>query len=397
MPIQTPLTLPCGAQLSNRIIKAAMSEQLARPDHQPGRGLCQLYRRWGQGGAGALITGNVMVDPTHLESKKNVVLTHQSDLSSFSKWAASSSPTPLWMQLNHPGRQCPRYINPRPMAPSEVDAVKLFRRANAFGRPRGMTGPEIDAVIKQFGDAAALAREAGFAGVQVHGAHGYLISQFLSPMLNLRQDAWGGDLKNRSRLLREIIRCIRRQAGDDFALSVKLNSADFQLGGFSEEDSLSTLHMLEKERVDLVEISGGNYEASAMFDLTTSTSRREAYFLEFARRARAQISLPLMVTGGFRSADVMRAAITSGALDVVGMARPFANNPDVAKQLIEGHRLSAESSVKIPWLFKTATISEAMLSVAQMAVISRGYEPNGKLGPWLAVSRGLILNQLRRR
>ena len=370
-----------------------MSEQLGARGMRPGRHIRTLYSRWVAGRPGLLITGNVMVDRRFAESHRNVALEPETDLRPFCDWAevARESDVHLWVQLNHPGRQCPRHIHPHPPAPSAVDGVALMRAIKAFGTPRAMSADEIVALVERFGVVAARCREAGFTGVQLHGAHGYLASQFLSPLTNTRDDDWGGSLENRTRFLRATLAAMRNRCGADFPISVKLNSADFQRGGFDEDDSLRVLEWLHEDGIDLVEISGGNYESKAMFQLDdTSTGRREAYFLDFARRARAAVDIPLMVTGGFRSRTVMNDALADGALDVIGVARPFANDPDFADRLLSGELERAEQPTK--WLggFGTRAVSEAMLSVAQMGLISRGLDPGSRWAAAVAAARVLI-------
>ncbi|MGB5268296.1 MAG: hypothetical protein WBN30_17010, partial [Polyangiales bacterium] len=241
--LNDPLRLPCGATLPNRIAKAAMSEHLASPKQSPTRGLVRLYERWSAGGAGLLITGNVMIDRAHLEAVRNVAIAADSKIERFRDWAeaGTSHGNQLWMQLNHPGRQTPRHLNPHPAAPSAVDSVDPFRRAKAFGKPHAMDEAEIGQAIRSFASAAAFAKAAGFTGVQVHGAHGYLVSQFLSPLTNQRSDRWGGSLENRARFARTVLGEIRKAVGDEFPIAIKLNSADFQRGGFTEEESMRVL------------------------------------------------------------------------------------------------------------------------------------------------------------
>jgi 2,4-dienoyl-CoA reductase-like NADH-dependent reductase (Old Yellow Enzyme family) len=372
--LSDPLTLPCGATLPNRIAKAAMSEHLASSRQEPTRALNQLYERWSLGGTGLVITGNVMVDAQHLEAKTNVVIAGSPHLERFEAWAQAGTRggNALFMQLNHPGRQTPRHVNPTPMAPSAVPPVNLFRRASAFGQPRAMTEADIQQTIEAFARAAALAKRAGFTGVQVHGAHGYLVSQFLSPLTNRREDAWGGSLENRARFGRAVLSAIRAAVGPAFPVAIKLNSADFQRGGFTEDESIRVLHMLQADGVDLVEISGGSYESRVMLD---KVNEREAFFLDYARKARAAVDIPLMVTGGFRSRAVMEQALSSGALDVVGIARPFTHNPDLGRDLCTGRITRAEDPPSMPGLSRLGGTSEAMMSVAQMALLSKGKDP----------------------
>lgn len=376
--LDQPLTLPCGATLRNRIAKAAMSEHLATRSQQPSEGLTRLYREWSSSGAGLLITGNVMVDPSHLESPRNVAMKSNPDVEAFARWAdaGTSRGNHLWMQLNHPGRQTPANVHPQPLAPSAVGAVDLFKRAGVFAPPRAMTSNEVDEAIQSFAAAAAFAKEVGFTGVQVHGAHGYLVSQFLTPRINKRSDEWGGSsIAERARFLRAVVRAIREAVGFEFPIGLKLNSTDFQDGGFDEEESMQVLAMMQEDGVDLVEISGGSYEARAMFDGASVQRSSEAFFLDYAERARARVDIPIMVTGGFRTRAVMEEAVRSGWLDVVGMARPFTQNPRVAAELLEGAIASASDPPPILGISRLKGFGAAATSVVQMAAISRGEDP----------------------
>jgi 2,4-dienoyl-CoA reductase-like NADH-dependent reductase (Old Yellow Enzyme family) len=380
-PLARPLTLPCGATLPNRIAKAAMSEHLASKRRSPSEGLIRLYGEWSKSGAGILLTGNVMVDPTHLESGRNVAMQPKLDVDAFRRWAhaGTSAGNHLWMQLNHPGRQTPASIHPEPCAPSAGEAVDLFKRAGAFARPRAMTAAEVDACIEAFARAAALAKDTGFTGVQVHGAHGYLVNQFLTPLINKRTDHWGGpSIEERARFLRAIIRAIRDAVGPDFPIGLKLNSTDFQHGGFNEEESMRVLAMMQEDSVDLVEISGGSYEARAMFDGANAPRSNEVFFLDYAEKARALVDMPMMVTGGFRTRAIMEESIESGWLDVVGMARPFTNNTRVAQQLLDGEIDRASDPPPILGLSRLKGVGAAGMSVVQMAAIANGRDPTGR-------------------
>lgn len=324
------LTLPCGAVIKNRLGKSAMSEALATFDNRPTDALSTLYGRWAAGGIGLCVTGNVMVDRRALGEPGNVVVEDASCLAALASWAhaGTRNDTQLWMQLNHPGKQVPRALNRESVAPSAVPFRKDLEKF--FATPRELTGSEIEDIIERFGRSAAVAKQAGFTGVQIHGAHGYLVSQFLSPHHNRRTDAWGGDAQRRKLFVVRVYEAIRARVGAGFPVSIKLNSADFQRGGFTEEESLDVIDTLAAMGMDLIEISGGTYEAPAMTGLRVkeSTRLREAYFLEFAEKVRARVSSPLMVTGGFRSSRAMVEALQSGALDVAGMARPLAMDPD---------------------------------------------------------------------
>lgn len=345
--LDQPLKLPCGVQIKNRIVKAAMTEGLAGPDGCPNPDHVRLYSTWAQGGAGLLITGNVIVDDFHLERPGNVTLSKQPDpatLEAFRAWGTSGAEhgCEIWMQLSHAGRQTQKLVNPKPKSASDV---RLALPGGQFARPTPMTESEIEDVINRFASAAEVAKQTGFSGVQIHAAHGYLLSQFLSPRVNLREDQWGGTLENRCRLLREIIAAVRSRTGAGFAISVKLNSSDFQKGGFDANDARQVVRWLGEDGVDLVELSGGTYEQPKMLELEglapaeeiklrKSTREREAFFLAFAAELREEVQVPLMVTGGFRSASAMRAAVTEDGIDAIGLGRPLCGAPDSPQALL---------------------------------------------------------------
>ena len=380
------LTLKNGRIIKNRLFKAAMSEQIT-PGNKPDAAYAQLYRTWAHGGAGVLVTGNVMVDYRALGSADDVVIEDGRDLDLLKAWAAAGTAnnTVLLMQINHPGKQSPKDLSPQPVAPS---AVPLGGAAAAFfNTPRALGEDEIADIIRRFGRAAEIAEQAGFSGVQIHGAHGYLVSQFLSPVHNIRTDQWGGSLENRMRFLLEIYREIRRQTRADFIVAVKLNSADFQKGGFSEEESVQVAERLSKEGIDLLEISGGNYEAPAMMDgIKESTKKREAYFLDYAHKVRAVCSVPLVITGGFRSQQAMEDAVAGSDVDLVGMAKPFALQPDLPQRLFDGcYQTIATPQPRTG----VATIDRPLGSMLelnwymyQLKRISRGQAPNPRKSAW---------------
>ncbi|HET6875488.1 MAG TPA: NADH:flavin oxidoreductase/NADH oxidase family protein [Acidimicrobiales bacterium] len=313
--------------------KAAMSEQLGDRAGRPTAALIKLYTRWAQGGAGLLVTGNVIVDRSQPVEPYNVVIDGDADVDVLARWAeaARSGGAHVWVELNHPGRQAPWVFNRRPVAPSPV----RLRMGGAFARPRALTGREIADLIDRFGRASAVVESAGFTGVEVHAAHGYLISQFLSPLTNRRTDEWGGTLEGRMRLLLETVRAVRARVSAGFAVAVKLNSADFQRGGFDLSDAVKVVDALNDEGVDLVEVTGGNYESPTMSGDLTPTGQ-EAYFLDYARQVRQVARMPLMLTGGLRSTEVMAEVVAGGAVDVVGLARPMATLPDLPARLLGG-------------------------------------------------------------
>jgi len=210
-----------------------------------------------------------------------------------------------------------------------------------------MTEEDIEAVITGFARCAKVVIEAGFTGVQLHAAHGYLLSQFLSPRSNQRQDQWGGSLENRARLLLASVSRVRAAVGPGIPISVKLNSADFQRGGFDFDESVQVARWLQAASVDLIEISGGTYEQPRLLNLdgmepveeqsvAASTRAREAYFVDFAEAMHKEVSIPLMVTGGLRRLDAMNTALESGAADMIGIGRPMCVMTDAPAQLFGG-------------------------------------------------------------
>lgn len=350
--LATTLQLACGAVLPNRIAKAAMTEGLADAEDRATDRHATLYRRWSRGGAGLLITGNVMVDRRYLERPGNVVIDGNGGHEQLREWARAGTEAGnhLWMQISHPGRQATRTSTRQPMSPSDVQ-LKL---AGMFARPRAMTPEDIEDAIQRYARVAEVARDTGFTGVQVHGAHGYLISQFLSPVTNRRTDEWGGALDNRARFLLEAVKAVRGRVGSDFPVAVKLNSADFQKGGFTLEECVQVAGWLGEAGIDLLEISGGTYEQPRLLDhqgqddtfaepQRESTRRREAYFLEYAGAIQASAKVPLMVTGGFRTRIAMEEAVSSGEADVIGLGRPLCVTPELPEGLAEGSVQSADS------------------------------------------------------
>ena len=334
--LRDPLTLPCGQVLPNRLMKAALSEGRADKRNAPDNRLERLYTTWGRGGYGLILTGNVMVDGSQLGEPGNVVIEDERNLDALSRWAKATKDggVPIWVQLNHPGRQSnPLDLGHKPVAPSAI-AMSI----PGAPTPRELTSAEIEEIIERFATSAAVCETAGFDGVQIHGAHGYLVAQFLSPLSNQRTDEWGGDPARRMRFLIEVVRRIRTRVTPGFAVGLKLNSADFQRGGFTEDESRGVLAALAGEGLDLIEVSGGSYEQPAMMgSAADSTRAREAYFLDYARTVRSIVGdIPLAVTGGFRSRSAMEEAVNSGECDVIGLGRPTATTPDAADALLSG-------------------------------------------------------------
>ena len=362
-PLFSPLTLPNGVTVQNRLCKAAMEENMAEAGQVPGQALINLYTAWSNAaatadaGPGIILSGNVMVDPTAMTGPGGVVL--EADTLEdpalrvkFENWAKAGKAggSKFVMQISHPGRQVFANMGTQPVSPSATKVALEGMASKMFTDARALTEDEIRGLIRRFAETALSAQAAGFDGVQVHSAHGYLAAQFLSPLTNQRGDAWGGPLENRARFLLEIIRAIRARVNSDFIVGVKLNSADFQKGGFDIADSEQVVDWLNAEAVDFVEISGGSYESSAMMGnsedgrVESSTEKRELYFFDFAKRISETANMPLMVTGGVTKISTAQMALNEAGVDMVGIGRAFAYNPALVADWRAGRSREIEIS-----------------------------------------------------
>jgi 2,4-dienoyl-CoA reductase-like NADH-dependent reductase (Old Yellow Enzyme family) len=384
--LTSPFMLASGQQIKNRLFKSAMSEQLGDKSHNPTPGLAKLYRRWAKGGIGLSMTGNIMIDREALGEPKNVVLDDKSELTQFKAWAKAGKEngSHIWAQLNHPGKQIPKFICEEPVAPSAIALEGGLEKG--FNKPRALSEIEIEGIIKKFATSAELAKQVGFSGVQIHGAHGYLVSQFLSPRHNQREDQWGGTIENRMRFVLAIYHAIRRKVGNNFPIGIKLNSADFMKGGFSEEDSMQVVTRLSEAGIDLIEVSGGTYESPSMMGhkAKASTQKREAYFLDYIEKVRKIVETPLVLTGGFRSAQGMQAALDTGATDLIGIARTLAVDPDFANKLLENQ--DHKQDLRPLTTGVKAIDMMAMLNITwyeqQLARMAQGKQPKANLSEW---------------
>ena len=389
----TPFTLPNGNLIKNRLAKAAMEENMAEALQLPGKALRTLYRTWADGGVGLIITGNVMVDHKAMTGPGGLVLESRTPLAPFAELAkeAKRNNTRLWMQINHPGRQVFKKMGGKVLSPSDVP-LDMGKHSGLFEQPKAMTEDEIEDVIARFVTTATLAKSAGYDGVQIHAAHGYLLAQFLSPLTNKRTDRWGGSLENRARLLLVIVEKIQQECGENFDIAVKLNSADFQRGGFDVDDAIDVVSLLESLKIDLVELSGGSYESPAMQGRTADdrTLSREAYFLEFAAQIAKATKLPVMTTGGIRRLSIAENVISSG-VQMVGIASALAVTPDLPNQWQSSPSIEGVIPV-VNWKDKT------LAGLATMAQVKRQLRRIGHGKPTVSNANpiiSLLLDQLR--
>jgi 2,4-dienoyl-CoA reductase-like NADH-dependent reductase (Old Yellow Enzyme family) len=387
----TPVRLRSGLTLRHRIAKAATSEGLARGG-DPSPELLRLYETWSLGGASLIITGNTSISRRYRERMGNVVLDERTDRVALTRLAAAATAggSAALVQLCHPGRQTSRFVAGDPVAPSAGPAVAML---GAFARPRALEEEEVERIIDDFVRGARLAREAGFDGVQIHGAHGFLINQFLSPRLNLRGDRWGGPLENRARLALEVVRRTRVACGNGFTIAVKLNVSDFVRGGFAPAESLAVAQMLDRAGIDLLELSGGDVERAALLGLqvgeTSKEPNREGYFLEHARIVKRHVGAAVMLTGGLRTVGAIEGAIAEGAYDVAGMARPLCLDPTLPRRMVRGEVPGATLPERRRGPAAIAALSETAYYAWRLGAIARGKPITAEPSP-LAAALGYV-------
>ncbi|SHH77615.1 NADH:flavin oxidoreductase/NADH oxidase family protein [Marivita hallyeonensis] len=315
-----PLRLPCGTVLKNRLAKSAMSDSLGDGRGGPTDAQIRLYERWANGGVALSIIGEVQGTPDFPEKPGNLVLDARSDQQRFETLArrGSSNAASLWLQLGHAGAMADAQIS-NPKGPSALEVPGLTCGA--------LSPDEIASLPAAFARTAGRAKALGFGGVEIHAAHGFLLSQFLSPLFNTRTDDYGGSLDNRMRLTLETVAAVRRAVGPDFPVGLKLNATDQLDGGFQQDEALDVIAALDQTGLDLIDISGGTY-----FPGAPSSSERAGsgpYFVDFADRARTKTTIPLMVTGGFKTFEQADAAIRDGKADIIGLARALIVDPDL--------------------------------------------------------------------
>lgn len=381
----TPITLPNGTTIKNRFFKSAMSEGMGTKNFQPKKNIATLYKRWAEGGTGLIITGNIMVDPKGTAEPGNIVFDKNSNMKILENWAnqGQQHDAKVMVQLNHPGKQAPKAIAKETVAPS---AVPLGNGLNKlFSTPRALTTNEVEELVQKFVTSAKVAKEAGFSGVQIHAAHGYLISQFLSPHDNRRTDKYGGSLENRMRFLKEIYLGMREELGKDFTIGIKINSTDFKEDGLTEEDSLKTIIELANLGLDFVEISGGTYERPAMMG-ATSKSTNQVFFAEYSKKLKQKIEIPVVVTGGIRSINAMNTLLNDNTTDFIGIARPLTIDPNIPNKIKQGTYTIVETTRVSTGVKKLDKIFGSLLGIVYYQVlmqnIAKGKEPKATKNAW---------------
>ena len=381
----TPITLPNGTTIKNRFFKSAMSEGMGTKNFQPKKNIATLYKRWAEGGTGLIITGNIMIDPKGTAEPGNIVFDKNSNMEILKDWAKQGQQhgAKVMVQLNHPGKQAPKTIAKETVAPSSVPLGNGLNKL--FSTPRALTTSEVEDLVQKFITSAKVAKDAGFSGVQIHAAHGYLVSQFLSPHDNRRTDKYGGSLENRMRFLKEIYLGMREELGKDFPIGIKINSTDFKEDGLTEEDSLETIVELANLGLDFVEISGGTYERPAMMG-ATSTSSNKVFFAEYSKKLKQKIDIPVIVTGGIRSINAMNTLLNDNTTDFIGIARPLTIDPNIPNKIKQGTYTIVETTRVSTGVKKLDKIFGSLLGIVYYQVlmqnIAKGKEPKATKNAW---------------
>ncbi|KAH7554752.1 hypothetical protein J3E72DRAFT_441928 [Bipolaris maydis] len=367
----------------NRFLKGAMTERLSSFDPDvletrgvPSKELVNVYRRWGEGQFGVILTGNIMFEYDHLEAAGNPIIPRDAKFEGerfemFKEIAveAKKHGSLIVGQVSHPGRQVTEDIQKNPISASDVHLAGN-PMGMTFAKPRAATEEDIKNVIDGFAHAAEYLEKAGYDGIQLHGAHGYLLAQFLSPTTNLRTDAYGGSLENRARIITEIGQEIRKRTSPSFILGIKLNSVEFQDKGFNTEDAATLCQLLESNSFDFVELSGGTYEHMAFKHQRESTKKREAFFLDFAEKITPSLSQTrTYITGGFKTAPAMLDALST--VDGIGLARPVCLEPELPRQILAGELDAAIKQRIEDGDFGTSLVAAG----AQIKQLGKGEQP----------------------
>ena len=326
--------------LRNRIVRSATWEGMCAADGRPSPKLARYYADLARGGAGLIISGYTYVSPEgkQLPGKMGI---HSDDFAEDHlrlTQAVHDAGGCLAIQLVHAGGQAdPDQIGRRPVAPSAVKVGQFPVE------PEELTVSQIHGIAAAFGRAAYRARAWGYDAIQLHGAHGYLINQFLSPLTNRRADEYGGDVENRNRFLMQVYKEVRLALGEDFPVMIKLNAHDHQDGGLSAPDAVYAAGILDAAGIAAIEVSAGTAGSGKLGPVRSKIDapEKEAYNLELARGIKAKVSCPVMVVGGFRSYQVAQDALERGNMDYIAMSRPLIREPQLPNRWLNGDRAPA--------------------------------------------------------
>lgn len=319
--------------VSNRLVRSATAERMADSEGYVTARLIDFYRDLARGGVGLIISGHMFVEPEGKCSPRMTAVYDNRFVPGLKNLAEAvhKEGGKAVVQINHGGAGCSAEVVSQALSPSDISQGLYPRPA------RAMTEEEIRRIIKAFGLSAGRVKEAGFDGVQIHAAHGYLVNQFLSPLANQRKDRWGGSLEKRMSFLKGVAASVRDSVGPEYPVLIKLGIADGRDGGLSLQEGLKVVEALEGMGIDGVEIScgiGGERFTSSPPRIVAGEN--EGTFLPMAREARKVTSLPILLVGGFRSSKFMEETLEEGAADYISLSRPLICEPDLPLKLKKG-------------------------------------------------------------
>lgn len=325
-----------NVELQNRFVRSATWEGLAGPGGYATERLTRVLMDLAKGGVGLIITGHSYISEEGQAGPFQLGIYHDDQIPGCKQLSSAVHQTggKIVMQLAHAGCRAASKLTGRP--PIGPSAMEMEGHVYCSE----MTREEIRKVARAFGKAAARAKEAGFDGVQIHAAHGYLLSQFLSPFFNKRQDEYGGSVENRTRMLMDAVEAVRKSVGNNFAVLIKINSEDFLDGGFTVTDMITTAQLLEQKGVEAIELSGGTFYSGAYspsrVEKATTCKDEEVYYLSAATRYKEKIRTPLILVGGIRSYDVAEKLVTEGTADYIALCRPLISEPGLVNRWKSG-------------------------------------------------------------
>ena len=323
-----------GMALKNRFVRSATAEGMATEDGAATPRLINLMVELVEGGVGLIITGHTYVTKRGQATPWQLGIYDDKLIPGLRKMtdAVHKRDGKIVAQLAHSGlRANPKLIDGPPLAPTAMEGLNEVIAQE-------MTSEDINATVEAFGNAAERARRAGFDGVQIHAAHSYLLSQFLSPAFNLRDDDYGGPIENRARILVEVVESIRTRVGEDYPLLIKINSRDFLDGGLELEDSIRAGAMLKEAGLNAIEISGGTYASGELVPMRKGIKKEkdEAYFKAEARAFKKEIDLPIILVGGIRSFHIAEGILNDHIADYISLCRPLIREPGLINRWRSG-------------------------------------------------------------
>ncbi len=330
-----------GMEVKNRFVRSATAERMATEEGYCTDELINHYEELARGGVGLTIAGHASVQENGRSTFHMTGLHRDEFVSGLKKLteAVHRHDSKIVLQINHGGRQTPpQFIGQTPVAPSSLEA------SDAGSETRALTGEEIEELIDAYGQTARRAREAGYDGVQIHGAHGYMVTQFLSPLTNKRDDQWGGPLENRMRFVLEVYKKCREAVGDDYPVMIKLNCADFLENGYTLEEGCKVAKALTDAGIDAIEVSGGVVGGGKGTLNVDNVPIRpnikipddEAYFINESDEIRKHTDVPLMLVGGMRTPALMERLLVEERGEFISLCRPFIMEPDLADKIKAG-------------------------------------------------------------